>query len=71
MLRNLRAEMERNRVSICDIQNVINKSLRSTRDKINGKYDFTLPEAISIRNILFPGMRIEYLFADETENTAS
>ena len=30
--------------------------------KVNGETDFTCPEAEKVRNSLFPGMRMEYLF---------
>lgn len=65
MTRNLSAEMVRYGVSISDINRVIGKTERSTRDKINGKFAFTFPEAIKIRDTFFTGMSLEYLFATE------
>lgn len=63
MFNNLRAEMARANISISDIAKVIHKTERSTRDKINGKAGFTWSEIIAIRDAFFPGMSIEYLFA--------
>lgn len=63
MLNNLSAEMARYGISINDIKTLIGKSDRTTRDKIRGRYDFSLPEAILIRDKLFPSLTIEYLFA--------
>ena len=37
-------------------------SEKTARNKINGETDFTYPEAEKVRNSLFPGMRMEYLF---------
>lgn len=67
MLRNLKAEMVRHGVTVDDIYPVIEKTKRTTAYKIDGKYDFTMPEAITIRNKFFPGMTLEYLF---TQNSA-
>ena len=63
MLRNLKAEMARHGVTVDDIYPVIEKTKRTAAYKIDGKYDFTMPEAITIRNKFFPGMTLEYLFA--------
>lgn len=62
MLNNLKAEMARYGVSSADIAKAIEKAERSVRDKIKGVYDFTLPEAILVRDKFFPGMSLEYLF---------
>ena len=37
-------------------------SEKTARNKINGETDFTYPEAEKVRNDLFPGLRMEYLF---------
>lgn len=63
MLNNLKAEMARNGISTEMIRAVINKTDKTTRDKINGKSDLYLSEAVKIRDELFPGMSLEYLFA--------
>lgn len=63
MFNNLKAEMVRNGISTEMIRAVINKTDKTTRDKINGKSDLYLSEAVKIRDELFPGMSLEYLFA--------
>ncbi len=64
MLCNLRAEMARRNISNNDLAMTIGKTDRSIRDKIRGLYEFSLPEAALIRNRYFPGMSLEYLFAE-------
>lgn len=39
-------------------------------DKVRGAFPFSMPEAIKIRDSLFPGMTLEYLFAT-TDTKAS
>lgn len=63
MLSNLRAEMARFNVSPADIAKEIGKSDRCVRDKISGKTDVSVPEAMGIRDRFFPGLSLEYLFA--------
>ena len=63
MLSNLRAEMARFDVSPADIAKEIGKSDRCVRDKISGKTDVSIPEAMDIRDRFFPGLSLEYLFA--------
>lgn len=62
MLRNLAAEMARQGLTNTDIAKIIGKSDRSVRDKIKGKYDFSIPEGRKIRDCCFPGFTLEYLF---------
>ena len=64
-MKNLVAEMARYGVRIADIQNLLNCSERTVRNKLNNERDFTIPEALKIRSTFFPGMSIEYLFATE------
>ena len=64
-MKNLIAEMARYGVRIADIQNLLNCSERTVRNKLNNERDFTIPEALKIRSTFFPGMSIEYLFATE------
>ena len=65
MLKNLQAEMTRFGVTNHDIGAVIGKAERTVRDKVNGVYAFDFPEAVSIRETFFPGLRLEYLFFDD------
>lgn len=59
---NLKAEMQRNGLTVRDIMRTIGCSEKTARNKINCETDFTYPEAEEVRNRLFPGMRMEYLF---------
>lgn len=67
MLQNLRAEMTRYGITPRDLSRETNRTERSIRLKIDGKNAFTLPEGIAIRNAFFPGMSLEYLFAQNGE----
>lgn len=62
MLRNLKAEMVRRGLDIADIAKTIKKSERTARAKLNGETDFTVTEALNIRDAHFPGMPLEELF---------
>ena len=68
MLYNLRAEMARYGISSADIAIAIGKSERSVRDKINGKHQFSVPEAREIKDKFFSGMSIEYLFCQAKDD---
>lgn len=63
---NLKAEMARNSVTVKDLAKAIGKTEKTASAKICGKYDFTLPECIEIRNRFFPDCSIEYLFQPST-----
>lgn len=63
MLRNLKAEMARSSVSTEMIMDVLGKSDKTTRDKINGKSSLYFSEAVKIRDTLFPNLSLEYLFS--------
>ncbi len=60
---NLTAEMARYGVTKKDIQKVLNCSDKTVNNKLDGNTDFTVPEALKIRNTFFEGYRIDYLFA--------
>lgn len=67
MYRNLIAEMARRGITADDISRVIGKSVRTARDKLNGKYPFFFDEAVCIKQAFFSGMELEYLFAETPE----
>lgn len=66
MLRNLNAEIARYGYNATDIANAIKVSDRTARTKISGESEFTFPEAMTIRDKLFPAIKLEYLFKDDT-----
>lgn len=71
MLNNLRAELARKGLEVSAITDVVGKTDRSNRDKIRGISTFSITDAIKIRDNLFPGMSLEYLFARDEEKYAS
>ncbi|MBC8581495.1 helix-turn-helix domain-containing protein [Zhenhengia yiwuensis] len=63
MFRNLKAEMGRNSIRAKDIAKALNVREATISFKMNGKSDFTFNEAKQIKEIFFPDLDIEYLFA--------
>lgn len=68
MLCNLRAEMVRRGLSASDISRVIGKTDRSARDKISGRYTFSIEEAKKVRDTFFPGMDLDFLFLQSSSS---
>ena len=64
-MKNLRAEMARFGVSNSDIQEFLGCTDKTAKAKVSGSSEFSVSEAICIRDKFFPGMRIEYLFASD------
>jgi hypothetical protein len=70
-MRNLQAEMSRNGVTVADIQSLLGCAEKTARNKINSdRGEFTISEALKVRDTFFTGMRIEYLFATGDDKTA-
>lgn len=67
---NLVAEMKRYGVTNTDIQKLLGCSDKTVRNKLNGETEFSYPEAEKIRNKFFPNLRMEYLFATDTKDSA-
>lgn len=63
-MKNLCAEMTRYGVSNSDLQSVLECSLKTVQNKVSGSTEFSVAEAMKIRDQFFPGLRIEYLFAN-------
>lgn len=59
---NLRAEMARSGIKPKDLADFLAIRLATIYDKLNGHYDFSLDEALRIKNRFFPGEDFEYLF---------
>jgi len=70
MLRNLSSEMKRYGISQNDLSRVTHKSERSIRLKLSGKNAFSFPEAKAVRDSFFPGISLEYLFAQSEQDSA-
>jgi hypothetical protein len=70
-MKNFKAEMLRHGVTVRDIQNALACSEKTARNKISGESEFGIAQAIMIRDMFFPGMRLEYLYApDDIDKTA-
>ena len=67
VFRNLQAEMVRRNVTPIAISKSINKTEKSTRAKLDGKFPFTFQEAKIVRDTFFPGMDLDFLF--QSDNT--
>ena len=50
-----------------DISQVLSLTDRTISNKLAGETEFTVKEALAVRDTFFPGLRISYLFA-ETDN---
>lgn len=66
-MRNLSAEMARYGVRNVDIQNLLSCTDKTVKNKIDGVTEFSVAEALKIRDTFFPGLRVEYLFATADE----
>ena len=68
-MRNIEKEMPRFNVTYFDLQSVLGCSEKTVRNKLNGITDFTYSEVKKVRDGLFPGMSLEYLFDDDKSLT--
>ncbi|MCI8387126.1 MAG: hypothetical protein HFE63_01500 [Clostridiales bacterium] len=66
-LSNLAAELARANIKISSLSTLLNISADSVRNKINGKTEFTVGEALKIQNTYFPEEEMLRLFAHEPE----
>ncbi len=62
-MKNLSAEMSRYGVRNTDIKKLLACSEKTVTNKLNGASEFSVSEAMQIRDMFFPGMRLEYLFS--------
>ena len=67
MLMNLRAAMAVKKITTLVIAQLIGTTEKTVNNKLNGTSDFTVPEAILIKENLFPEYDLCYLFAPEQE----
>ena len=61
-MNNLKAEMARIGATPADIKNILGCTERTARNKINGRTEFTVSEAIKVHNEMFSSFSFEYLF---------
>lgn len=71
-MKNLSAEMTRYGVTNSDLQGILACTGKTVWNKLNDVSEFSVGEAIKIRDTFFPGLRIEYLFAgaDQAKDSA-
>lgn len=62
---NLRAEMARKGIGISELMVATGKSRPGISNNLNGKGKFSIDESIAIRDSLFSGMALDYLFSQE------
>ena len=60
---NLEAEMARIGLKRKSLAEVLNVRVATIYDKLNGKYPFTLDEALKIKETFFPNLTVDYLFS--------
>lgn len=65
MYSTLKAEMARKSVTIKNLADHLEKRVATISNKINGKSDFTVPEAVEIKRFLDVSMPIDELFKKE------
>lgn len=59
--------MKEKGISALAIANLIGTTEKTVNNIINGDSDFTLSEALKIRDNLFPGLDLCYLYKPDTE----
>lgn len=64
-MKNLSAEMVRFGIGVSDLQKLLNCTDKTVRNKLSGTTEFSVKEAMNIRDTFFPGLRIEYLFQSD------
>lgn len=64
MKRNLKAEMVRKGKTLEDLARATGRTIQTISTKVNGHYDFSLPEAVAIKKELGTDLDLEELFAE-------
>lgn len=62
---NLFKEMKSKGVSQLQLAKTLNISRKSINNKLSGKNEFTQNEMFLTKNVFFPDLTLEYLFAKE------
>lgn len=62
---NLEAEMARLGIQRKDLAEKLDVRQATISDKLNGKFSFTLDEALQVKEEFFPNLPLEYLFSKE------
>ena len=70
MLANLSHELRRKNITQNVVARMIGVSDKTLTNKLNGTTEFTINEAVTIRNNLLPEFTMDYLFATDDEKGA-
>lgn len=62
---NLKAEMGRKDITIEEISKLLGIHRNSVANKVNGRSRFTVDEAKVVKEVFFPNLSIDYLFATD------
>ena len=62
---NLSAEMSRNGYTVSDLASAWGTTERTARNRINGITDITFAQCKQLRDALFSGLSLDYLFDTE------
>lgn len=65
MFKNLKIELHKKNITIIALAKFLEVNEKTVQNKLNGKTDFTYPEAIKISKYLFPEYTLSYLFQQE------
>ena len=66
---NLKGEMAKRNITIREVSELLEIHRNSVSNKLDGNSNFSIDEAVKIRDAFFPDMKIESLF-DKECNTA-
>lgn len=70
MLYNLKAEFIRKNINpTVGVQQALGCSEKTARNKIYERTETKVTEGVKIKNMFFPGLSIEYLFASDKRRT--
>ena len=68
---NLRAEMSRKNIGVCDLAQVIGVNRDTLARKLSKRSPLNLDEAFEIQRKVFPEMDIRYLFEDDKQKLSA
>lgn len=69
-MNNLNAEMSRFGLTEADLANCLGCTVDTIKNKLKGISEFSARDSFKIRDTFFPGMRLEYLFAEYKDHVA-
>jgi len=64
-LNNLKAELKRIGKSNADVAKLLGTTIATVSNKLNGKYEFSITEALTVQKEYFPYHDLNYLFYQE------